>query len=89
MRTDVKSVRVTATGDAVPFRTRVRTVQLTGGATAGTLQLRDGASGPVLIELDAPINAAVNVLIPENGVLFDSAVHATLTNLTAATIFYG
>lgn len=89
MSTDVKSVRATVTGTAVAFPVRIKGAQLLGGASAGTVQLRDGgAGGELLMELDVGIGASVNVRIPENGVRFMTDVHITVTNVAAATLFY-
>jgi hypothetical protein len=55
--------------------------------------LRDGgASGTVLIEIDIPSNSNPNsfyVAIPQEGVLFETDVYATLTNIASVTFFYG
>lgn len=90
MSTDVKSVRLTTTGVAVPYRTRVRMIHLTGsGGGNGSLILRDGPGGNILIELDTRASADTCVLIPGNGVLFENTVDATISGLTSAVIFHG
>jgi hypothetical protein len=89
MGTDVKSVRLTATGVAFPMRTRVRAVYLTGTAGAGTLTLRDGPGGDILLQLDTQANGDKDVDIPGDGLLFQNTVDATLSGLTSAVIFYG
>lgn len=88
--TDVLAAYVGATGTAVAFGTRVRGVHLTGGGTAGAIELRDGgAGGGLRMRIDIPINGIRDVLVPEEGVLFRTDVHATLTGGATATIFYG
>jgi len=89
MGTDVKSVRLTATGVAFPTRTRVRAVYLTGTAGAGSLTLRDGPGGDILLQLDTQANQDASVDIPSDGILFQNTVDATLSGLTSAVIFYG
>jgi len=62
-------------------------------ATAGSIILRDGgASGTIEFQMDVPASAAgtgaVNtVYIPDDGILFETDVHATLSNCTV-TAFY-
>jgi hypothetical protein len=52
--------------------------------------LKDGGSGgTTLVEVDVPATAAFhNVLVPGEGVLFDTNVYATLTNCYVS-VFYG
>ncbi|MEY4719533.1 MAG: hypothetical protein RL563_2151 [Pseudomonadota bacterium] len=91
MQTDVKNVHANASGLLVSGRVRVKGLVITStGAGAGTVQLKDGGSGgTVTIEVDAPSTAAFhNVLIPGEGVLFETDVYATLTN-AYVSVFYG
>ena len=89
--TDVLAVRVTATGDVVAARTRVRGLHFVNTATAGSIVLRDGgAGGAVLMQIDTPAVAGQTYMrLPGNGVLFGRTVHATLTNVTSLTVFHG
>lgn len=92
VQTDVKSTRVTATGTALAFRTRIKGVYLVPTGTAGSIILRDGGgSGPTELQLDTPASASFPyyVELPGEGILFGTDVHATLSNLTSATLFYG
>jgi hypothetical protein len=59
-------------------------------ASAGTVVLKDGGSGgTTLFSYTAPAAAGtVNVIIPGQGIRFDTDVYVTLTNATA-TVFYG
>jgi hypothetical protein len=91
MQYDVKNVHANSTGSLVAYRTRVKCIVITStGAGAGTVLLKDGGSGgTTLIEVDVPATAAFhNVLIPGEGVLFDTNVYATLTNCYVS-VFYG
>lgn len=91
MQYDVKNVHANASGSLVGYRTRVKGIVITStGAGAGTVQLKDGGSGgTVRIEVDVPSTAAFhNVVIPGEGVLFDSSVYATLSNCYVS-VFYG
>jgi len=91
MQYDVKNVHANASGSLVAYRTRVKGLIITStGTGAGTLVLKDGGSGgTTLVEVDVPSTAAFhNVLVPGEGVLFETSVYATLTNCYIS-IFYG
>ena len=94
MQGDVKATHRNSTGTVYAQRTRVKGFSICATASvAGTMLLRDGgASGPVLIEIDIPSNSNPNsfyVSIPQQGVLFNTDVYATLTNIASITVFYG
>ena len=94
MQGDVSSKHVNASGSIYAARTRVKGFSICATASvAGTLLLKDGgASGTTLIEIDIPANSNPNsfyVAIPQEGVLFETNVYATLTNIASVTIFYG
>ena len=65
------------------------TITSTGGG-AGSVLLKDGgSSGTTKIEIDVPNTAAFHsVIIPQEGVLFETSVYATLTNCYVS-VFYG
>jgi len=95
MQTDVKSVH---TGGAqtnqalISGRCRIKSIVITGGASAGTAKFLDASGGNVLIELDTGSNSnATNVLLPGEGVLFPNGVWytAVATVPTGITVFYG
>jgi len=94
MQGDVSSTHRNSTGVVYASRTRVKGFSVCATAsTAGTLLLRDGgASGTVLIEIDIPSNSNPNsfyVAVPQQGVLFQTNVYATITNIASVTVFYG
>ena len=94
MQGDVSSTHRNSTGSVYAGRTRVKGFSICATASiAGTLLLRDGgASGTVLIEIDIPSNSNPNsfyVAVPQEGVLFETDVYATLTNIASVTLFYG
>ena len=91
MQTDVKSVTVTEGSAATTFRTRVKSLVLTSSASAGSVVLKDGgASGTAKLTLNTPASADFhNILIPGEGVLFESGVYVDVTNVTSVTIFHG
>lgn len=91
MQYDVKASTVTATGSVYSQRTRVKAITITTTGVAGSVVLKDGgASGTSLITLNTPAQAEMfNILIPGEGVLFSTDVHATLADVTSITVFYG
>ncbi len=78
------------TGTALAFRTRVKGIYFVATAVAGSIVLRDGgAGGAVELELDTPaIAGTFYAELPEQGILFNTDVHITLTNVSSATLFY-
>ena len=99
MQTDVlASVPITASGqftDQAPTnlaRCRVKAVYIVPTATAGSLVLRDGDSGGTIkatINTVASATQPTYMLLPGEGLLFQTAVFGTVTNLGSAIIFYG
>ena len=94
MQGDVSSKHVNASGTIYAGRTRVKGFSICATASAaGTLLLKDGgSSGTTLIEIDIPSNSNPNsfyVAIPQEGVLFETDVYATLTSIASVTVFYG
>ena len=89
MQTDVKAVQVTSTNTAVGAPTRVKGITISY-ANAGTVVLKDGGSGGTTrYSFTAPAAAGVvNVLLPGEGIKFDTDVHATLANATVV-VYYG
>jgi len=99
MQTDVlASVPITASGQFTDqaatnlARCRVKSIYIVPTGTAGSLILRDGGSG-------GPIKATINtvasasqptyMLLPGEGLVFQTAVYGAVTNLGSATVFYG
>ena len=92
MQTDVKSNHLTASGTIFNGRTRLKSISYRGNGTDGYVRLRDGgSSGPILCELDVGTSDTftIYVLIPGEGVLFQTSLYADLSNVNAVTVFYG
>ncbi len=89
MQTDVQAASLAATNTVYAGRTRVRGVVISY-ASGGTVVLKDGgASGTTLFSFTAPaVAGSTNVVVPGEGILFETDVHATLTNTTIVA-FYG
>jgi hypothetical protein len=99
MQTDVlASVPITTSGQFTDQaanniqRCRVKAVYIVPTGTAGSLILRDGGSGsPVKITINTVASATqpTYMLLPGEGLLFNTAVYGTVSNLGFATIIYG
>jgi hypothetical protein len=91
MQTDVKSAVATADGTMVSYRTRLKAVVLTSTAVAGSVVFKDGgASGTTLLTLNTPAAADFhNILIPGEGILFESSIYVDVADVSSVTVFYG
>jgi hypothetical protein len=91
MQTDVLSVHTEATGTVVAYRTRVRAYHCISGGTAGEVIFRDGGSGgAILLQFNIGTGTQpINMLIPGQGILFETNVHVTLPATAKITVFYG
>ena len=94
MQYDVKSTHLNASGSVYGNRARIKGFSICATASsAGTLLLKNGgSSGTTVIEIDIPSNSNPNsfyVLVPGEGVLCDTNIYATLTNIASVTVFYG
>jgi hypothetical protein len=94
MQTDVKSTHLNASGSIYTGRARIKGFVMVATASAvGTLILKDGGSGgTTVIEVDIPSNTNPNsfyISVPGEGVLCQTNIYATMTNLASVTVFYG
>ena len=99
MQTDVlASVPLTSSGQFTDqassniARCRVKSIYIVPTATAGSLVLRDGGSGGAIkatINTVASASQPTYILMPGEGLLFQTAVYGTVSNLGSATIIYG
>jgi hypothetical protein len=99
MQTDVlASVPLTSNGQFTDqatnniARCRVKSIYIVPTATAGSLVLRDGGSGGAIkatINTVASATQPTYMLMPGEGLLFQTAVYGTVSNLGSATIIYG
>jgi hypothetical protein len=93
MQTDIRSQHVTASGNIAGLgRARFKSLSYRGNGTDGYVRLRDGgASGAILCELDVGTSDTftIYVLLPGEGILFPNGIYIDLSNVSAATVFYG
>ena len=89
MQYDVKAAEVLTSGSVYGARARIKGLMISF-ASGGTVVLKDGgASGITRFSYTAPAAAgSTSVLVPDEGILCDTNIYATLTNATA-TVFYG
>ena len=91
MQTDVKSAHVEATGTVVSERTRLKAYHCISGGTAGDVIFRDGgASSTIRLQFNIGTGTQpVSLLIPGEGILFNTNIHVTLPTSAKITVFYG
>ena len=99
MQTDVlASIPITASGQFTNQATnnigrcRIKSIYIVPSATAGSLVLRDGgSSGTVKATINTVASASqpTYMLLPGEGLVFQTAVYGAVTNLGSATVFYG
>ena len=91
MQTDVLATHVEATGTVVSGRVRVKAYHCISGGTAGDVIYRDGGSGgPIRLQFNIGTGTQpVSLLIPGEGILFNTDVHVTLPATAKITTFYG
>lgn len=91
MQTDVKAASLAASGTAYAGPTRVKGLVVhTTADTAATITLKDGGSGGTTVfTISAPnADTLTNILIPGEGIKFQTDVYVALTSCTAV-VFYG
>lgn len=90
---NLSAVTVTAAGQAIEGRTRVAAIYYTCTDTASSLDLINGSTdeGPVVVSLNTPAaDGAVDVILPDMGVLFENGVYVDLAdaNVLSVTLFF-
>lgn len=98
MQTDVKSTHLNASGTIAASRARLKGFSLAPAISSPVttvVSFRDGgATGPVLCQVDLPVNTNPNsfyMLVPGEGILFQTSIYFTLDagTLAGVTAFYG
>jgi hypothetical protein len=82
---------VTQSGGNIP-RCRVKALSIIPTASAGSVALSDGgSSGPIRITINTVASATqpMYILLPGEGILFNSDVYATITNVGSVVAIYG
>lgn len=90
MQTDVMAASI-STSSTVAGRARVRGMLVSPGSANGSITFKDGgSSGTTIMSMSTVANGEpFNVLIPAEGVLFETNVYVALSGTgTAITVFY-
>ena len=85
---DVKSKRITATGSLAVGPARIRQIQLKTASGTPRLTITDASGGSTVLDLDFNASTTHSVNIPAVGICVSDIFVSTLTNITAATIFF-
>ena len=91
MQSDAKSTTLTESGVVFGGPARIRGIYFVGGATAGTIELKDGgASGATVISLATPASAgSSNYLeLSDSPLRCEISAYAALTDVTSVTVIY-
>ena len=73
-------------------RARIKSIYAINGANAGSVVIRNGATGKILLTLNTAASAAAGFTVwptPGEGILADDALHGTITNTTSIVLIYG
>jgi hypothetical protein len=99
MQTDVKASKpLTTTGDFKDQgnnaigRARIKAIYSVCSAAVGTVVITDGGGGATLLTLNTPPVAdagSVYIIMPDQGILAQNGLSATVTNTASTVIFYG
>lgn len=89
MQTDIKAKSMALSGTVFDQRTRVRGLVVEPGGSAGSVVLKDGGTGGTTVMTFNTVaqGETFTIVIPADGVLFETDVYAALTN-AKATVFY-
>lgn len=99
MQTDVKASKpLASTGDFKDQadnsigRARIKGIYSVCSAAVGSVVITDGSGGATLLTLNTPTAAnagSIYMLVPDQGILAQNGLYATITNTTSTVIFYG
>jgi hypothetical protein len=73
-------------------RARIKTIYAINGASAGSVVIRNGSSGKILMTVNTAASSTAGYTIipmPGEGILADNALHGTVTNTTSMVVIYG
>jgi hypothetical protein len=85
---NIQATTRTDDGSIYASRARVKGIHCTT-TSAGSVVLKDGGSGgTALLTVAIGANYSGNIIIPNDGILFETSVYLDLTNATSVTVFY-
>ena len=88
---DLQSVTRTADAQMIEGRTRVQAIYYVSTGAAGFIKLYDGTTSTSFPETTIATPAtvgAVDIILPEAGLLFKEGVYMDLSNVTSVTLFF-
>jgi len=90
VQSDVKAVRVTATGDTGSGGTRLKGIHVSAASGGGRLTITDGNGGATIFDADFTASTDGDIIFPGNGILARDGIWVSaITNITSVTLFYG
>ena len=92
MQYDVKSAYLTATGQFVVGRCRLKNVVFLPNGTAGSIVIYDGTdnTGPIVWQTKTLTGVQpFQLIVPGEGILATVGLYAVFTNISSATVLYG
>jgi hypothetical protein len=85
---NIQATTRTDDGDIYVSRARVKGIHCTTNS-AGSIVLKDGgSSGTTRLTVAIGTNYSGNIIIPNDGILFETSVYLDLTSATSVTVFY-
>lgn len=84
---NIQAVTRTDDGSIYGSRARVKGIHCTT-TTAGSVVLKNGSGGATLLSVAIGANYSGNIIIPQDGILFEDSVYLDLTNATSVTVFF-
>ena len=89
MASDVRAIRIAATGDVGVGPARIRGIHVNSGAGAGRLTLTNGNGGDTLFDADFDQSDTNFVSVPDMGIWAQSTIWVSaITNINSITILY-
>ncbi len=80
----------TATGTLQGGRTRLKSFYVrTAGSGSPAVVFKDGSGGSTLLSMTFNTSDDIQITVPDNGIIFESECHVTLTNISSVTGFFG
>jgi hypothetical protein len=85
---NIQATTRTSDGSIYASRARVKGIFCTS-ASGGSIVLKDGGSGgTTLLNVAIAANFNNNIIIPQDGILFETSVYLDLTGAESVTVFY-
>ena len=89
MASDIKAIRVTATGDVGVGPARIRAIHVNSGGGAGRLTITDGVGGSTIFDGDFDASDTNFVDVPDMGIRAEVGLRVTaITNINSITVLY-